>query len=56
MTKELDKGWSNLLNDKDPNVLNNIFLREFNAAKDKCIPKVNRKAASKAKKTQLLTP
>jgi len=54
MTKELDKDWSNLLNDKDPNVLNNIFLREFNAAKDKCIPKVNRKAASKAKKHNYL--
>ena len=53
MTKELDIDWSNLLNDKDPNVLNNIFLREFNAAKDKCIPKVNRKAASKAKNTNL---
>jgi hypothetical protein len=50
ITKELDKDWSNLLNDKDPNVLNNIFLGEFNAEKDKCIPKVNRKAVSKAKK------
>jgi hypothetical protein len=54
MTKELDKDWSNLLNDKDPNVLNNIFLRKFNVAKDKCIPKVNRKAASKAKKHNYL--
>ena len=54
MTKELDKDWSKLLNDKDPNVLNSIFLKEFNAAKDKCIPKLNRKAASKAKKHNYL--